>query len=100
MSARTTGSISNAIVASAAVPNTVRVARDHPEAIRARAEVGVNGLARRDRFAPAMIESVQHVSVSDAIGSRKAHPRITEGEPLAGRRNANRIPQVDRTAIR
>src|ERR1700722_1532669 len=83
-----------------AIPNAVRVARDHTEAIGARCKVGVVGFAICHRLARAMIEALQGVSESNAPGNRKAYTGIAKSDPLPCRWNPNRTLQGNLAPIR
>src|SRR4051794_14857059 len=61
------------------IPEPITVAGNDSEAVCAWAEVGVDGFAGGDRFAPILIEAIQFVSEPDTFGNRKTQTCIAEG---------------------
>ena len=91
-SARPAGAISRPSGGLGTVPEALAVRRHDPEPVRRRAEVRVDRLARGDGLAPALVEPVEPVAETDAVGSGKAHSGKGEGHPPRPGRNADRRP--------
>src|SRR5277367_729033 len=82
-----------------AIPKAVGVARDHAEAIRSRAEVGVVGFAGFHRLAPTVIEAIQAIFESYAAWDGEAEAGVVEGEPLTPGWNSHRRLQINWAAV-
>ena len=82
------------------VPDAIAVGSHDVKTIRARAEIGVIGLAGGERVAPTAVETLEMKAVTDTFWRGKAQAGVRDGQPLVAGRNANGSVNVERGAIR
>jgi hypothetical protein len=82
------------------IPYSVTVACDQVKLVGAGAEIGINGLARCDRLAPAAIEAFHEIPEANALRHRQTQTGVVKCDSLLRGRNADGVAYVDLPAIR
>src|ERR1700730_3613435 len=81
------------------VPQTVAVAGNYPKTIRARTEIVISDLPRRDRLTPIVVETVKLIFISNTLRNRQTQRGVVESDAASRLSEAHGFFNLNRVSV-